>query len=80
MCAVQFTFQAMPLEPKINDRIRKALKARSQSHVPPSAILKLDDYYKFVREHVSGVYDKDLAALTTLLDMQADVSASLDKC
>ena len=66
----------MPLEPKINDAIRKALKTRSQSREPANAILQLADFYEFVLQHVPLVELEDLPSLTTVLDMQADVSHS----
>ena len=74
-CVLLFpVLQAMPLEPKINNRIRKALKSHIQSGVSAGAILRLEEFYEFLLQHVSNVIDKeDLASLTTLLDMQADV-------
>ena len=63
----------MPLEPKINKRIRKALKSYIQSDFSSRAILKLEEFYEFLRQRVSDVIEKDMASLTTLLDMQADV-------
>ena len=63
----------MPLEPLIIKDIRKALKTRNQSRERPSAILKLNDFYAFIREYVA-VDNEDVSSLTELLDIQADVS------
>ena len=61
----------------MNDRIRQALQSRSCQNVSASGILLREDYYDFLRQHVTGLLDKDLASLTVLLDMQADVSFAL---
>ena len=65
----------MPEEPRLNEKIRKALKKHHRSL--STAIMKLGDYGAFVRQHTCTDWQpsaQELASLTTLLDDQADVS------